>query len=61
MIDSKERALISQAIAKAIAYKNCGKDISAQAWAIRVVYLLDCMDILDQGTLSRANPINPDV
>lgn len=49
MIDRTE---ISRAIAKAIAYKQCGQQRKAEQWAARVVYLLDTMDILDQARLS---------
>lgn len=40
------RSEVSRALAKAIAYKNCGKDAEAQAWAIKLVQALECADIL---------------
>ena len=43
MIDRTE---VSRALAKAIAYKNCGKDDAANEWAIRLVELLECSEIL---------------
>jgi hypothetical protein len=43
MIDRSEA---SKALAKAIAYKQCGKDTEADAWAIRLVKLLECSNIL---------------
>lgn len=43
MIDRSE---VSRALAKAIAYKNCGKDEAANEWAIRLVELLECSEIL---------------
>jgi hypothetical protein len=43
MIDRSE---VSRALAKAIAYKNCGKDREAQEWAIKLVRLLECAEIL---------------
>lgn len=43
MIDRSE---VSQALAKAIAYKNVGKDAEANAWAIKLVKLLECSNIL---------------
>lgn len=41
-----DRSAVSQALAKAIAYKNCGKDADAEAWARRLVELLECANIL---------------
>jgi len=43
MINRTETA---QALAKAIAYKNCGKQPEAEAWARKLVELLECADIL---------------
>lgn len=41
-----DRSAVAQALAKAIAYKNCGKDAEAQAWARQLVELLECAQIL---------------
>lgn len=41
-----DRSAISQAVAKAIAYKQRGKDTEAANWARRLVELLECADIL---------------
>ncbi len=41
-----DRTACSQALAKAIAYKNCGKDAEAAEWARLLVRLLECADIL---------------
>lgn len=43
MVDRSETA---QALAKAIAYKQCGKDAEAEEWARQLVILLECADIL---------------
>ena len=43
MIDRSEA---SRAMAKAIAYKQCGKDADAAAWAVKLVRLLECAEIL---------------
>jgi hypothetical protein len=43
MIDRSE---VSRALAKAIAYKNCGKDKDAEEWAKKLVELLECAKIL---------------
>ena len=40
------RSETSRALAKAIAYKNCGKDIEAEKWARELVRLLQCANIL---------------
>jgi hypothetical protein len=41
-----DRSATAQALAKAIAFKACGKDKDAEAWARRLVELLECADIL---------------
>ena len=41
-----DRSEVSRALAKAIAYKQCGKDIEANNWARELVELLQCSDIL---------------
>ena len=43
MIDRSETA---RAMAKAIAYKQCGKQHEAEQWARELVRLLACADIL---------------
>lgn len=44
MIDRSE---VSRALAKALAYKACGKDQAAHVWAARLVELLECAAILN--------------
>lgn len=41
-----DRSKVAQALAKAIAYKQCGKQADAEAWARRLVELLECAEIL---------------
>lgn len=41
-----DRSKVAQALAKAIAYKQCGKQAEAEAWARQLVELLECADIL---------------
>jgi hypothetical protein len=41
-----DRSEINRALAKAMAYKNCGKDTEAAEWARRLVELLECAEIL---------------
>jgi hypothetical protein len=41
-----DRSAISQALAKAIAYKQCGKQAEAESWAQKLVKLLECEGIL---------------
>lgn len=43
MIDRKET---SYALAKAIAYKQCGKQEQAEEWALKLINLLECGGIL---------------
>lgn len=50
MIDRSE---VSRALAKAIAYKQCGKDDEAAIWAAKLVDLLECHEILN--ALGRAS------
>jgi len=40
------RSEVSRALAKAIAYKQCGKDKEAEQWARELITLLKCADIL---------------
>lgn len=39
-MDSSVRRALSHALAKALAYKDCGRDDLAQEWGARVVELL---------------------
>lgn len=41
-----DRQEISRAMAKALAYKQCGKDHDAEIWARRLIHLLECENIL---------------
>jgi len=41
-----DRSEASRALAKAIAYKQCGKDDAADEWARELVELLGCAGIL---------------
>ncbi len=45
-----DRIEVSRALAKAIAYKACGKQGEAEAWAEKLVRLLECANILRNGT-----------
>ena len=41
-----DRQAIARALAKALAYKNCGKQDKAEDWAAELIRLLECADIL---------------
>lgn len=41
-----DRAEVSRALAKAIAYKNCNKDQEAEEWARKLIKLLEMANIL---------------
>lgn len=41
-----DRSATAQALAKAIAYKQCGKDQDAAEWARKLVVLLQVSEIL---------------
>ena len=43
---SIDRTEVSRALAKAIAFKQCGKDEAAKEWARVLVKLLECAEIL---------------
>jgi len=49
---SIDRSEVARALAKAIAYKACGKDAEALVWAEKLVRLLECAEIL-KITISR--------
>lgn len=42
-----DRSAVAQSLAKAIAYKQCGKDREAAEWARRLVQQLECAEILN--------------
>jgi hypothetical protein len=54
MIDRSE---INRALAKAIAYKECGKQAEAEVWAAILVAQLECLDILKPETAAPANTL----
>lgn len=41
-----DRSKVNQALAKAIAYKQCGKDTDARQWARELIKLLELAEIL---------------
>lgn len=41
-----DRSEASRALAKAIAYAQCGKQATAAEWARKLVHLLQCAEIL---------------
>jgi hypothetical protein len=43
-----DRREINRALAKAIAYKQCGKHVEAATWARELVNLLECAEILQR-------------
>ena len=47
MMARVDRVNASRALAKAIAYKDCGKDAEADRWAIQLVRELQCLGILN--------------
>jgi hypothetical protein len=42
-----DRSAVARALAKAIAYKQCGKHAEAELWGARLLGLLAMADILD--------------
>ena len=50
-----DRQEVSRALAKAIAFKNCGQHEKANVWAIKLIRMLECAEILgDEEHISRA-------
>lgn len=49
-----DRSEINRALAKAIAYKQCGKDAKAAAWAAKLALLLGAAGILNAGGMASA-------
>jgi hypothetical protein len=49
MTSKATRSEISQALAKAIAYRDCGKPAEAAAWAAKLVRMLEAQQILAKG------------
>lgn len=45
-----DRSAAAQALAKAIAFKACGKDEEANQWATQLLRILNCADILADST-----------
>ena len=41
-----DRSEVARCLAKAIAYKQCGKDEEAAEWACKLVEALECAEIL---------------
>lgn len=48
-----DRQNAARALAKAIAYRDCGKDAEAERWAIALLHELQCTGILKPETLAR--------
>jgi hypothetical protein len=49
-----DRSEINRALAKAIAYKQCGKDLEARKWAAALVGMLECASILNAAAYEDA-------
>jgi hypothetical protein len=52
-----DRSEINRALAKAIAYKNCGQDAKAAAWARKLIHMLECAEILNDRNETSPLPI----
>lgn len=51
-----DRSAINRALAKAMAYKQCGKEAEAREWARELVRLLECADILQPDDVTEYPP-----
>ena len=52
MTTSADRSTINRALAKAIAYRDCGKPAKAATWAAELVRLLEAHSILTPDALA---------
>jgi hypothetical protein len=50
-METIDRKAVNTALAKAIAFKQCGKDKEAEAWARQLIELLQCANILKLFTI----------
>ena len=57
MITTDTRKEIAQAVAKCIAYKNCGKQDMVDLWAVKLLELLECHDIVDSMVRGKAGNV----
>lgn len=53
MMSTADRSALSRALAKALAYRDCGKPEKAAAWAAELVRLLEARAILAPAWASR--------
>ena len=49
-----DRSEVNRALAKAIAYLDCGKPDKAEAWAVKLMVLLRQSDVVTHEALRRA-------
>ena len=52
MTNRADRSELSRALAKAIAYRDCGKSEKAATWAAELVRLLEAKSILTPAALA---------
>jgi hypothetical protein len=57
MTTRADRSTIAQALAKAIAYRDCGKPEQAAEWAAKLVRMLEAQQILRPGILELVDKI----
>jgi hypothetical protein len=53
MTSKADRSELSRALAKAVAYRDCGKPEKAAAWAAELVRLLEAKEILAPAWANR--------
>jgi len=57
MTSTATRSEINQALAKAIAYRDCGKPDQAAYWAARLVAMLEAQEILRPDLVVRGDHV----
>jgi hypothetical protein len=47
-----DQSALARALAKAVAYKRVGQQEKAELWAVELIKLLECSDILGRQTIT---------
>lgn len=55
-MDRLNRVALNRALAKAIAYRDCGKDLEAAQWSAKLLRLLHSASLLNANALNLAEP-----
>ena len=56
-----DRSAINRALAKAIAFKQCGHHATAELWAAKLLGLLECAEIINPARVGLVEAAHPAV